>query len=76
MTRSEVRTADATKIARCRSACAAAPASSVTTESVREHLDGKIARYKIPRKVVVIDELPRTASGKVRKADLRSRYGG
>jgi fatty-acyl-CoA synthase len=25
---------------------------------------------------VVIDELPRTASGKVRKADLRARFGG
>jgi acyl-coenzyme A synthetase/AMP-(fatty) acid ligase len=24
----------------------------------------------------VVDELPRTASGKVRKAELRARYGG
>ena len=52
------------------------PAASVTTESVRAHLDGKIARYKIPKNVVIIDELPRTASGKVRKADLRARFGG
>ena len=37
---------------------------------------GRIARYKIPKNVVVIDELPRTASGKVRKADLRARFGG
>jgi fatty-acyl-CoA synthase len=48
----------------------------VDTELVRGYLDGKIARYKISKKVVIIDELPRTASGKVRKADLRSRYGG
>jgi fatty-acyl-CoA synthase len=53
-----------------------APEASVTTESVREHLEGRIARYKIPKRVVVIDELPRTASGKVRKADLRARFGG
>jgi len=49
--------------------------ASVTTEQVREFLDGKLARYKIPRNVVVVDELPRTASGKVRKADLRARFG-
>jgi len=53
-----------------------APPASITTESVREYLDGKIARYKIPKQVVITDELPRTASGKVRKADLRSRFGG
>ena len=48
---------------------------SVDTDGVRAHLDGKLARYKLPRNVVVVDELPRTASGKVRKADLRARYG-
>ena len=47
---------------------------TVTTEQVREFLDGKLARYKLPRNVVVVDELPRTASGKVRKADLRARF--
>ncbi|MDX2376377.1 o-succinylbenzoate--CoA ligase [Microbacterium sp. LRZ72] len=45
------------------------------TDAVRAHLDGKLARYKIPKNVVVVDELPRTASGKVRKADLRARFG-
>jgi fatty-acyl-CoA synthase len=48
--------------------------ASVTTESVREHLTGAIARYKIPKRVVVVDQLPRTASGKVRKAELRARF--
>jgi fatty-acyl-CoA synthase len=41
---------------------------------VRGHLEGRIARYKIPKNVVTVDELPRTASGKVRKAELRARY--
>jgi fatty-acyl-CoA synthase len=36
-------------------------------------LDGKIARYKIPKSVVFTDTLPRTASGKVLKAVLRDR---
>lgn len=48
--------------------------ASVDTETVRSHLDGKLARYKLPKNVVVVDALPRTASGKVRKADLRARF--
>ena len=50
--------------------------ASIDTASVRAHLDGRLARYKLPKNVVVIDELPRTASGKVRKAELRARFGG
>jgi fatty-acyl-CoA synthase len=50
------------------------PGASVTTDDVRAHLDGRLARYKLPKHVVVVDELPRTASGKVRKADLRARF--
>jgi fatty-acyl-CoA synthase len=51
-----------------------APETSVDTETVRAHLAGAIARYKIPKNVVIVDDLPRTASGKVRKADLRARF--
>jgi fatty-acyl-CoA synthase len=50
------------------------PGAEVTTERVAEYLNGRIARYKIPKNVVVVDELPRTASGKVRKLDLRQRF--
>jgi fatty-acyl-CoA synthase len=46
----------------------------VDTESVRAFLDGKLARYKLPKRVEIVDALPRTASGKVRKADLRKRF--
>ncbi|GAA2769828.1 o-succinylbenzoate--CoA ligase [Streptomyces showdoensis] len=38
-------------------------------------LDGRLARYKIPKSVVVVAELPRTASGKLLKHQLRTRYG-
>jgi O-succinylbenzoate-CoA ligase len=53
----------------------AAPGASVTHELVAAHLDGRIARYKIPKSTVVVDELPRTASGKIRKQELRERFG-
>ncbi|WP_404289064.1 long-chain fatty acid--CoA ligase [Glutamicibacter arilaitensis] len=39
-----------------------------------EHLNGRLARYKIPRTTVFLAELPRTASGKIRKAELRKKY--
>ncbi|WP_436772520.1 acyl-CoA synthetase [Yinghuangia sp. YIM S09857] len=35
------------------------------------HLEDRLARYKVPRYLSVVDDLPRTASGKVRKAQLR-----
>ncbi|NBM18632.1 long-chain fatty acid--CoA ligase [Streptomyces sp. GC420] len=38
-------------------------------------LSGRLAKYKIPKSVVVVDTLPRTASGKLRKARVRSLYG-
>lgn len=48
--------------------------ASVTVDDMRAHLDGALARFKIPKNLVVVDELPRTASGKIRKADLRARF--
>ncbi|AWB90226.1 acyl-CoA synthetase [Salinibacterium hongtaonis] len=50
--------------------------TTLDRESVRSHLDGRLARYKLPANVVVVEELPRTASGKIRKADLRTRFAG
>jgi fatty-acyl-CoA synthase len=38
-------------------------------------LDGRIARYKIPKSVVFAETLPRTASGKLLKSALRTTYG-
>ncbi|WP_420124498.1 acyl-CoA synthetase [Nakamurella sp.] len=51
------------------------PGHSVTKDEVVEHLSGRLARYKIPKTVVVLDELPRTSSGKIRKRDLRTLAG-
>ncbi|MFC8039040.1 o-succinylbenzoate--CoA ligase [Paenarthrobacter sp. NPDC057355] len=48
--------------------------TSLTEEQLRSHLAGKLARYKIPKSVVFVEEMPRTASGKIRKTDLRKQY--
>ncbi|MBC8035689.1 MAG: AMP-binding protein [Rhizobiales bacterium] len=34
----------------------------------------RLAKFKIPKRIFVIDELPRNAMGKVQKAELRKRY--
>ena len=53
-----------------------APDAEATEEKIIESCQGKLAKYKIPRKVVFINELPRTLTGKILKKDLRSQYGG
>jgi len=52
-----------------------AKGASVTKDEVLKYLDGKVARYKYPRHVEFIDALPMTASGKVKKVDLKKRFG-
>ncbi len=46
-----------------------------TEEELIEHCRAQLARYKVPRAVTVIDELPRNPSGKVLKRELRARPG-
>nr|XP_034174476.1 medium-chain acyl-CoA ligase ACSF2, mitochondrial isoform X1 [Osmia lignaria] len=41
--------------------------ASLTKEQLREYCKGRIAPFKIPRYVVIVDEYPKTASGKVQK---------
>lgn len=40
---------------------------------LREHLGASLARYKLPRAIVFVDELPRLGSGKVDRLALRAR---
>jgi fatty-acyl-CoA synthase len=47
------------------------PGASVDLESVREFCQGRIAHYKIPRYVKIVDEFPMTVTGKVRKVEMR-----
>ncbi len=48
-------------------------AEELTAEKVREFATGKLAHYKIPRYVLVVDEFPMTVTGKVRKVEMREK---
>jgi len=46
----------------------------VDETSVLRALDGRLAKFKMPKRVIVVDELPRNAMGKVQKNILRDTY--
>ena len=45
----------------------------LTADAVREFAHGRLAHYKIPRYVVVVEEFPMTVTGKVRKVEMREK---
>ncbi|MGD9495316.1 MAG: long-chain fatty acid--CoA ligase [Armatimonadota bacterium] len=49
---------------------------SLDTERVLTHCHEHLARYKVPRALEVVDALPRSATGKVLKRELRARESG
>ncbi len=53
-----------------------ASGASLTDEDMIAHCRGKIGGFKIPRRFVFLDELPKSAMGKILKTDLRRTYAG
>jgi acyl-CoA synthetase (AMP-forming)/AMP-acid ligase II len=47
--------------------------ATTTPDELVEHCRAQLARFKVPKGVVLVDELPRNPSGKVLKRELRSR---
>ena len=47
------------------------PGEAMDNGEVFEFLKGKVAKYKIPKYVELIEELPKTASGKIQKFVLK-----
>jgi fatty-acyl-CoA synthase len=47
---------------------------SLTHESMAAWLESRVARWWIPERVELIEQMPLTATGKIRKTELRSRY--
>jgi len=52
-----------------------AEGSELALDELRDWAGERLARYKLPTRLHAIDELPRNASGKVLKTDLRAKFG-
>jgi fatty-acyl-CoA synthase len=50
------------------------PGTAVDPEELRTRLRTRLAGFKVPKYVELTDQLPKTATGKIRKPDLRDRY--
>jgi malonyl-CoA/methylmalonyl-CoA synthetase len=55
---------------------ALAPGATVSEPQALAALEGRLARYKTPKRVIFVDALPRNAMGKVEKAALREAHKG
>ncbi|MDX6362980.1 MAG: fatty-acyl-CoA synthase, partial [Streptomyces sp.] len=51
------------------------PGAAASAGELLGHLDGRLARYKIPASLLFTDELPRSGAGKLLKGPLRAAYG-
>ena len=48
---------------------------AVTEDELKDHVKRNLARYKVPREIVFVDELPRNATGKILKRELADHEG-
>ena len=52
------------------------PGESADEATLIEHVKSKIARYKAPKAVEIVEELPKTSTGKIQKFELREKEWG
>lgn len=52
------------------------PQDPLTLEEMEDFCQGRLARYKIPKKITFVEAIPRTLTGKILKKELRRLYGG
>jgi fatty-acyl-CoA synthase len=50
------------------------PGVTITLDAVRRHAEGRLARFKIPHHVRAVDRLPRSATEKVARNELRASF--
>lgn len=54
----------------------ASPAAGLSEKGIIAALESQLAAFKRPKRVLLVESLPRNAMGKVQKAQLRDRYAG
>jgi fatty-acyl-CoA synthase len=48
--------------------------ATLTAEQLKEHCSAKLGKYKVPKKIVFADELPKTPVGKIDKKEIIRKY--
>jgi long-chain acyl-CoA synthetase len=51
------------------------PGVEITESDIIEHCRTRIGGYKIPRRMAFVEELPKSAMGKILKTEIRQTYG-
>ena len=67
---------DSARWGECPLAVVVRKSDSLTEESLLSHCNGKLARFKLPKGAVFVDEIPRNPSGKILKRELRKQFPG
>ena len=47
---------------------------TITIETIHAYLADKVAKYKYPSKLEIVAEFPMTATGKIKKSELKELY--
>jgi malonyl-CoA/methylmalonyl-CoA synthetase len=50
------------------------PGACLSEIDIMDSIKARLARYKVPKRIILLDELPRNTMGKVQKSTLRSTY--
>jgi long-chain acyl-CoA synthetase len=50
------------------------PGHELTEQGLIEHCQKRIARYKVPKKIVFASELPKSGAGKILKREIRQKF--
>src|SRR6266849_5058626 len=51
-------------------------AASISEQSILAALEGRLAKFKLPKRVIFVEDFPRNAMGKLQKNILHDRYAG
>lgn len=52
------------------------PGRSATVDALKQHVRDNLANYKVPREIAIVDELPRSSTGKILRNELQARVTG
>ncbi len=52
----------------------AKPGAALDASAIQAELEKRLAKFKCPKRVIVVDDLPRNTMGKVQKNVLRETY--